>query len=84
MALIEVAISVSYIASSCLLIFDNQEICMWIMIGAAYSAHFIHSAFGIYKIYIILYPIIKRRFSRNDNIAETIEKSRVIHHESRG
>lgn len=65
MLLIEVCISVCYIASGCLLFSGlNQDDTMWLILGSIYLSYYLHSALGYYKIFAILYPIIRTYFTR--------------------
>ncbi len=72
MILIEVCISVSYTSSGCLLFSDvRSEDIMWAMIASIYVSYFLHSFIGYYKIYTILYPLIRnciRRVTSNTTL----------------
>jgi hypothetical protein len=60
MILIEVCISVCYTSSGCLLFsgVESEDI-MWAMLASIYISYFLHSFIGYYKIYTILYPLIR-------------------------
>ncbi len=65
MIMVEVCITICYSASGCLLFSEiNKEHLMWIIIGSIYFSYFLHSSLGYYKIFAILYPIIKNCFTR--------------------
>ncbi len=60
MILIEVCISVSYTSSGCLLFSSvKSEDTMWAMLASIYISYFLHSFIGYYKMYTILYPLIR-------------------------
>jgi hypothetical protein len=65
MILIEVCISVCYTSAGCLLFSGvKSEDIMWAMFASIYMSYFLHSFLGYYKMYHILYPLIRNCFVR--------------------
>jgi hypothetical protein len=65
MMLIEVCISVCYIASGSLLFSElSKDFIMFLILGSIYSSYFLHSTLGYYKLIKVLYPMIKNYFTR--------------------
>ncbi len=72
MILIEVCISVSYTSSGCLLFSGvRSEDIMWAMLASIYMSYFLHSFIGYYKMYRIIYTLIRNCIfrGRRDNTA---------------
>ncbi len=65
MILTEVCISVCYTSSGCLLFSSvKSEYIIWAMLASIYISYFLHSFIGYYKMYRILYPLIRNYILR--------------------
>ncbi len=77
MILIEVCISVSYTSSGCLLFSGvKSEDIMWAMLASIYISYFLHSFIGYYKIYTIVYPLIRNCMFRGPGVNTTLPQDR--------
>ncbi len=62
---VELCIFICYLCSGCFLKSDiDQEILMWFIIGSISSSYLLHSLLSYYKIFAILYPVIRGYFTR--------------------
>jgi len=50
----------------------DNVVLMWIMLGGIYCSYFLHSTFGYYKKFVILYPIIRGYFATRSKNPKTI------------
>jgi hypothetical protein len=65
MILVEICVTVCYSASGCLLFPKlDHDMIIWVILGSIYFSYFLHSALGYYKIFAILYPIIRAWYNR--------------------
>ena len=65
---IEVCVFMCYPSSGGFLISKlDHEVLMWIILGCIYCSCFLLSGLGYYKIFVILYPIIRGYFARRSN-----------------
>ncbi len=78
MILIEVCISVSYTSSGCLSFSGvRSEDIMWAIIASIYMSYFLHSFIGYYKMYRILYPLIRNCIFRGPGVNTTVADNQV-------